>query len=424
MTYRTTCRICPPGTDAVGRIDPKDSPRDIRLIPFLDLGQTPLADSFVADPNAPEYTAPLRVGVCPSCWCVQLMDIVDDARLFGDEYAFFTGASPSSIAYFADYAAWVLDSFPKEANGLIVEIASNDGTLLAHFKRANRRVLGIEPAANTAKIAQDAGIETITRPFSLDLALQGMKNQPKAAIIIANNVLAHVDSLHDFVGGIACLLEDDGVALLEVQYLPELLAKNAFDHVYHEHRSYFSLRPLRWLLRLHYLEVVDVLRADTQGGSIRLVVRKDPYRKLPVVPAVEEMDRSELAMGLDRAETYLGLQDIVETIRDELRIILKELRYHGKTIHGFGASAKGNTLLNFCRIGPDLLDCIVDTTPHKIGKYTPGTHIPVVAPGDRPEPDYYLLLVWNYLKGVLKREQAFRDAGGKFIVPVPEVRIL
>lgn len=417
MTIRTTCRICPPG-DPMGSKAPKTLPPP-PLRDLLSLGATPLADRFLTHPNDPEERYPLDVRFCAQCGLVQLVDIVEDEVLFGPEYAFYTGASPSSLAYFKAYAEWVLTTYPEESNGLIVEIASNDGTLLRHFQALGRSVLGIEPTANTAQIAIDQCITTLVRPFSFNLAYQEMKALPKASLILANNVLAHVDDLHDFVAGIKHLLADDGVAIVEVQYLPHLLFKNAFDHVYHEHRSFFSFGTLQGLFAAHGLTVVDVQEADTQGGSIRVTLLHsgdDLFQSAAVTALLAYEDRLGLTNGLD---AYQGAQARVQYVKEELVSLLVSLKAQGKTIYGYGASAKGNTLLNTCGIGTDLLDCIVDTTPFKIGKYAPGSHLPVVAPGSRPEPDYYLLLVWNYLAGVLEREQPYRDAGGKFIVPIP-----
>jgi hypothetical protein len=233
-----------------------------------------------------------------------------------------------------------------------------------------------------------------------------------------------VQKPQDFMAGVTNLLTDDGLFIAEVQYLPQLLFPNAFDHIYHEHRYFYSLHSLVWLFRFDFLRIVDVQEADTQGGSIRVFVRRDPYHELPVSERVTEMLAMEKAAGITRVETFQNFPQRVEYTRRSLVSLLTRLKQEGKTIYGYGASAKGNTLLNTCGITTELLDCVVDMTPWKIGKYTPGTHIPVVAPGDRPEPDYYLVLSHNYLKGILERERDYQAKGGRFIVPIPVPQVL
>lgn len=414
-TTRTLCRICPQAHDK-GHV-----PTGETLIPILSLGNTPLADKFVTDPKAEEASAPLDVAVCSRCKLVQLTEIVHDDLLFGSDYAFYTGASPSSIPYFKEYAKEVMERFPEQCNGLIVEIASNDGTLLKHFKDAGHDVLGVEPTANTAQEAIDNGVPTLIKPFGTNTAFywQKLTGKDKASLIIGNNVLAHVDTLGDFLHGCLLLLEDDGVLIFEVQYLPHLLFNNAFDHIYHEHRSFFSVTSLMQALYPWNLHIFDIQEADTQGGSIRVFIRKDPWGREAPPPVVQSFLDRERDLGLTELDVYKSFAYHAGYTQTKLMAILHQLKAQGKTIYGFGASAKGNTLLNSCQIGPEILDCIVDTTPYKVGKYSPGMHIPVVAPHDRPEPDYYLVLVWNYLSGILTREEAFRANGGHFIVPIP-----
>lgn len=413
---RTNCRIC---SDASG---------EMPLTPILNLGTTPLADKFPTSKKVKEEHYPLRVAVCPRCTCVQLMDIVSDDVLFGDDYAFFTGASPSSIPYFENYAGETKKKYPQESQGFVVEIASNDGTLLKHFKES-RKILGIEPAKSVAEYANSQGISTLQESFSLNTARLVSVEHGKADMIIGNNVIAHTDRLHDFLAGVNHLLEDNGLAIFEFQYLPHLLFNNAFDHVYHEHRSFFSLFPFQKALSYHGLVVVDAVRADTQGGSLRVFIRKDPWayasttKKYLPSKRVADVLEYEKRLGLRDLATYLGFQARVDYLKDTLVSTLRQLKKEGKTIYGFGASAKGNTLLNYCEIGTSLIDCIVDKTPYKIGKYSPGMKIPVVDQVEN-EPDYYLILVWNYLRGILEREKSYRENGGKFIVPIPNVAVL
>jgi len=410
-TERTVCRIC---EGEWGQDNPI-------LHPFANLGDHPLADRFPRSVNEQEPTYPLRVKVCDRCRLVQHTDIVDDAILFGNDYAFFTGASPSSIAYFKQYAQDVMSRYPDKL-AFVVEIAGNDGTLLKHFQKKAARVLNIEPATPPAEVAKAQGIPTLVKPFSLDTG-RVLSQEQEATLVIANNVVAHTDKLLDFLAGINALLSEDGVCIAEVQYLPHLLFNTAFDHLYHEHRSFFSLHALQKACWRVNLVIVDVEEADTQGGSIRVHVKKASSYPKPR-PAVEAMLARERSLGLLDGRTYQGFQARVNYTCQKLVQQLQWLKMEGFTIQGFGASAKGNTLLNTAGIGPDLLDCIVDLTPYKIGTYAPGSKIPIKHPDEVEKPDYYLLLVWNYLEGVLERESAFREAGGRFIVPIPTPKII
>jgi len=404
---REKCRIC-----------------ENELTPILALGHTPLADRFVEDPKIIEPTAPLNVSYCAQCHLVQLVDIVFDEVLFSSDYAFYTGASPSSLPYFKKYADITLEYYPEQSKGLIVEVASNDGTLLKHFKNKGLRVLGVDPTSNTAQVAIDNGIETLVKSFGNTVAEEIVEEFGKASMVIGNNVLAHVDDLHDFVNGVAKLLAEDGVAMFEVQYFPHLIFNTAYDHVYHEHRSFFSLTPLQTLFSMHKMRITDVWEADTQGGSIRIFVTHESQHK-PIHYRVARLLDMETKLGITSPNLYKSMQNYVDYNRTKLVTMLLDLKKDRNIIYGYGASAKGNTLLNYCRIGEDILDVIVDKTPYKIGKYSPGMHIPVVGDDhDLPRPDYYLVLVWNYLPGIFEREKEFRDKGGKFIVPIPSPVIL
>jgi SAM-dependent methyltransferase len=400
MNYkiRKTCRIC--GSK--------------NLVQILDLGSTPLADRFVTDPTAPEDIFPLIVSVCTACWLVQQNVDVDDKILFGDDYGFFTASSPSSLAYFEDYANEVKSYFPNLLKGLVVEIASNDGTLLKHFQPESD-VLGIDPIKPIAGKATAKGVFTLPIFFNEGSAKPIVNVYGKAKIIMANNVLAHVVDPADFIRGVKLLLDGNGVFIFEVQYLPHLLFNCEFDNVYHEHRSFFSLLPLTYLLNQSGLTIFSIEETSAQGGTIRVFARHGGLREVPFT------DR----YSLDKLETYQGLQARVNYLKDQIQGLLLHLQSLNKTIYGYAASAKSNTLLNVCKIGVDQLKYVVDKTPYKFGKFTPGTHIPIVEQGSVLDPDYYLLLVWNYLDGVLEREKEFREKGGKFIVPIlPMPKIL
>lgn len=381
MARLTRCRAC-------GHSD---------LYDFLDLGSTPLADAFPTSAAEPEPTYPLGLTVCERCWLVQNIETVPDAALWTADYGFYTGASPASIAYFAEYARWTLDRFAEQARRGIVEVASNDGTLLRHFV-GHGRVIGVDPSPN---VAAASGLPTIVEPFGRAVA-DGIG---PTGLVIANNVVAHVADLDDFLGGVAILIGTDGVALLEFQYVGDLIARNQFDHVYHEHRSFFSLHSLAEALRPHGLGITDTLWSPAQGGSYRVVLRAGGT------------DGNADERWLARRATYETFADRVAYLRQRLLDLIDRERSEGRRLAGYAASAKSTTLLNYCGIGPDRLQSVVDLTPHKIGRVTPGTHVPIVAADD--SVDTYLLLAWNYLSSVIRRERDFIDRGGRFIVPVP-----
>jgi hypothetical protein len=374
------------------------------LQPFLDLGDSPLADRFPATVDEPEDRYPLQLAVCTSCWLVQLTEVVPDGLLYGEDYAFFTGSSPSAVAYFADYAAQLKQQLGLDAGKFLVEIACNDGTMLTEH---DCRTLGVEPADGPAAVARAKGLAVMHEPFGLETARRIVTDYGGVDVVVANNVTAHVSDLHDFFAGIEHLLADDGVAVIEVQYLADLLTGGQFDHVYHEHRYYFTADSLARVAARHGLFVRSVTPTPAQGGSIRVTFGRG-----------EPISLSE-PVWLRQPSTFLSLQGRVEHIRTRLLDLLDEQIAAGRKVAGYAASAKSATLLNFCGIGPDRLDHIVDTTPHKIGRYAPGSKIPVCGPGERPEPDVYLLLAWNYLPGVLRRESAYMAAGGRFLVPLP-----
>ncbi len=403
---RKNCRIC----------------NSKNLFQILDLGVSPLADLFIKNPRIKEKKFPLVVSVCKSCFLVQLMHDVDDTLLFGNNYAFHTGGSPSSIPYFEKYANDVLEKYPKEAKSFTLEIASNDGTLLEHFQKAGCRILGVDPAKNVVDIANNRNIETLPYFFNSNIAKKLSEEKGKAGIIIANNVIAHVSDPKDFINGIKQMLSKNGVAIIECQYFPFLLFNNQFDNVYHEHRSFFSLSPLNKLIKKAGLKIIDVEEHDTQGGSIRFFLTHSNSKR-KVKKSVAEVLKNEKEIGLFKIETYVGMESRVNYTRNKLISILKDLKKDGYSIAGYGASAKSTTLLNYCGIDSSYLDYIFDKTPYKFGLFTPGTHIPVVGVEEK-RPDFYLLLVWNYTYGILQREQKFRKNGGKFILAIPTPRIV
>lgn len=393
-----------------------------KLLQVLDLGKMPLADLFVKSPDVKEKKFPLMVVVCKSCFLVQLKHDVNDDLLFGNNYAFYTGGSPSSIPYFKKYAMDVLERFPKEAKNFTLEVASNDGTLLKHFQKAGCKILGIDPAKNVVDFANNRSIETLPYFFNSITAKKISEEKGKAGIIIANNVIAHVTDPKDFINGIKIMLSKNGVAIIECQYFPFLLFNNQFDNVYHEHRSFFSLSPLNMLIKKTGLKIIDVEEHDTQGGSIRFYITHSSNNR-KVKKSVNEMLKNEKEIGLHELNTYAGIPSRVNYIKNKLVGILENLKKEGYSIAGYGASAKSNTLLNYCGINTNYLDYILDRTEYKFGLYTPGTHIPVTGTENK-RPDYYLLLVWNYSHAILQREHTFRKNGGKFILAIPTPQIV
>jgi len=389
------------------------------LEPFLDLGKTPLADAFPKTEDEPETWYPLQVTVCAKCWLVQLLEVVPDTDLFGADYGFYSSTSPSIVEAHQAYASKLFTAYGGQAKRLTVEIACNDGSLLQHFAAAGCDTLGIDPAAGPAQAARSRGLEVVTAPFTYGLADQLLDSHGPAGLILANNVLAHVADLNDFLGGVVHLLAGDGVAVFEVQYLPDLLAGNQFDHIYHEHRYFFSTTSLLPLLARHGLALQSIEHIPAQGGSIRFAVARAsgirgywPSTGLPIPPEGY----------LTSMASYRAMQGRVEYLRDRLLALLAEEEAAGRKVFGYAASAKSTTLLNYCGIGTDQIERVVDTTPAKIGRFTPGTHIPIAGPGEHP--DTYLLMAWNYLSGVLRREREFTAAGGKFIIPIPMPVIL
>lgn len=383
---------------------------------FLDLGTSPLADRFPASPDEPETRYPLRVAVCTSCWLVQLLDVVPDEELYGADYGFYSSTSPSIVEYDRQFAAWAIERFPDQIKRGVVEIACNDGSLLQHFSEHARFALGIEPATGPAERARERGLPIWNEPFNLDTAARNVVEPEvygRPGLVIAKNVTAHVADLPDFLAGIAHLIGDEGVAVIEVQNLADLLLGNQFDHVYHEHRFFFSQASLAAAALRAGLHVVDVERSPAQGGSLRATFRRTPPRWAPIWfgPIGEE--------SLRTSAPYAGVQGRAVILRERLVDLLAAEKAAGRKVAGYAATAKSATLLNWCDVDAEWLDHVVDTTPAKLGRYTPGTHIPIVGPADRPPPDTYLLLAWNYLGDVLRRERKFTDNGGRFIVPIP-----
>lgn len=394
---------------------------------FADLGMSPLANGFVPAEDAcePETFFPLQAYVCDACKLVQTRDVETPDAIFGD-YAYFSGYSQSWLAHSERYAARMIECFGLSETSKVVEVASNDGYLLQFFQRAGIPVLGIEPAANVAAVAKRLGIPTEVRFFgratARDLAAQGHR----ADLIAANNVVAHVPDLNDFVAGFELLLKPGGVLILEFPHLLRMLQENQFDTIYHEHFSYFSFLAIERVLLAHGLVAFDVERLATHGGSLRVYAGHAEAGIWQCSEAVRALRREEEAFGLDDLDVYTGFAERIARTKFALLDFLIGARRAGKRVAAYGAPAKGNTLLNYCGVGPELIDFTVDRSPHKQGRLLPGTRIPIKAPDEilKAQPDYLLILPWNLKSEIMQQMAPLRGWGGRFVVPIPEVEVL
>jgi SAM-dependent methyltransferase len=393
---------------------------------FVDLGMSPLCESFVKAENldAMEPYYPLHVLVCDECFLVQLREYVSPAHIF-TEYAYFSSYSTSWVAHAKAYCAMIQDKLKLGANSLVVEIASNDGYLLQHFAPLGVSVLGIEPAANVAKVAVAKGVPTRVDFFGRRLAQQLVEEGRKADLVVANNVLAHVPDINDFVGGIRLLLKPDGVATAEFPHLERLIADNQFDTIYHEHFSYLSIVAILRLAREHDLRLIDVEELPTHGGSLRIYLAHTDSAR-PTSPRVTALQEREERLGFRSLAGYFGFAEKVQRTKRELLSFLIAAKNEGKKICGYGAPGKGNTLLNYCGIGTDFLDLTVDRNPYKHGTFTPGTHIPIhpVEAIDAVRPDYILILPWNLTDEIVQQMCHVSEWGAKFVVPIPAVAVI
>jgi SAM-dependent methyltransferase len=397
---------------------------DLRIA--LSLGAMPLANALLAHDQAtdgePRY--PLDLAFCPRCALVQITQTVSPEQLFR-HYVYRSSFSDTAVENARAIAERLIAQRGLQARHLVVEIASNDGYLLQHYHAKGVPVLGIEPAENIAAVARERGLRTLAEFFGLALAERLRAEGTRADVIHANNVLAHVADLNGTVAGIARLLAPGGVAVIEVPYLRDLLEKVEFDTIYHEHLCYFALTPLTTIFERHGLQVIDVERLPIHGGSLRLFTGRAEDSAAPSA-AVTGLLAEEAAWGVDRWSTYERFSTRVEGLRSALRALLERLKREGRSIAAYGASAKGTTLLNYAGIGGETLDFVVDRSDLKQGRLTPGTHLPIVAPGRLLDamPDYVLLLTWNFADEILAQQAEYRRRGGRFIVPVPEPHIV
>lgn len=394
------------------------------LYEFLDLGLQPLANAFVGDDVESEATFPLVVSFCRTCSMVGLRDVVDPEVLFRD-YIYVTGTSETIAKHNVGYAKSVVDLLGLGADDLVIEAASNDGSLLKQFKTHGVRVLGVEPARNIAKMSEEAGVPVVCEFLSADLGPKVRADHGPARAVIGNNVLAHVDDINGFVKGAREMLSDDGLVIFEFPWLGELVERLEYDTVYHEHLSYLSLSALMGIFDRLDMVVHRVDRTPVHGGSLRVHAGPRPHWKTNGETATALLEE-EKKRGLVDEACYRDFSARVEKNREDLLALLNRLKGGGKTLAGYAAPAKGNTLLNYCGIGTDFLPYTVDRAPMKVGKRTPGMHIPVVAADElaKRRPDYTLILAWNFAEEIQRQQSAYREAGGRFIVPIPEPKIL
>ena len=393
---------------------------------FVDLGMSPLSNAFVKPDrlNDPEPLYPLRVFVCKKCFLVQLKEFESPNNIFGD-YAYFSSYSESWLNHAENYANTMIERFGFNSNSQILEIASNDGYLLQYFKKKGIPILGIEPAANVAKVAEQKGIPTLVKFFSVKTANELLKEGKNADLIVGNNVLAHVPNLNDFVEGVRILLKPDGVITMEFPHLLQLIQKNQFDTIYHEHFSYFSLFTVEKVFSSHNLTIFDVEEINTHGGSLRIFAKHTKNDTFCVSESVSKLMEKENQFGLTDISTYTKFSDKVKAVRQRLREFFITAKNEGKKIVCYGAAAKGNTLLNYCGIGTDYVDYVVDRSPYKQGLFLPGTHIPITKPEKihDTKPDYLVILPWNLKDEIIKQMSYIRNWNAKFVIPIPEVKI-
>ena len=394
---------------------------------FLDLGSTPLANSYLTKEQLsraePRY--PLHARICPRCLLVQVPEVVPAEAIFGD-YAYFSSYAASWVEHAARYAAMARKRFALGPQSQVVEVASNDGYLLRHFVEVGIPSLGIEPAANVAAEAIKIGVPTEVAFFGRAAAERLRQRGHAADLVAANNVLAHVPDLNDFVAGLAHLLKPTGVLTVEFPHLLQLMREVQFDTIYHEHYCYFSLLAVENIFAAHGLTLFDVEELSTHGGSLRLYARRSDGAARPEGEGLARVRALEAAEGMDRLATYRGFQPKVEAIKQALLAFLQTAKREGKAVVAYGAAAKGNTLLNFCGVGPELIAYAVDLNPHKQGKYLPGSHIPIFAPSRIMEtkPEYVLILPWN-LEAEIRRQMAdVASWGGRFVIAIPGIRVL
>ena len=395
---------------------------------FADLGFSPPSNAFLTKEqlNVPETFYPLKIMVCEKCFLVQIDEFAKHDEIFNGDYAYFSSFSVSWLAHAKAYTEMMTARFGLNADSRVIEIASNDGYLLQYFKEKNIPVLGIEPTANTAAAAKEKGVESVVDFFGTRLARTLAEKGLKADLLLGNNVLAHVPDINDFVGGLPLLLKNNGVITFEFPHLLQLIDKNQFDTIYHEHFSYLSLIAVKQIFKKHGLEIFDVEEVTTHGGSLRVFAKHGGDKSKEIDPRVRQMMEKEKEFGLEDLSIYKNFQQKAEKVKNDFTEFLLVAKKENKKVAAYGAAAKGNTLLNYAGTKKDLLSFVADASPHKQNKFLPGAHIPVLSEAKikNDKPDYIVILPWNIKDEISQQLEYIKEWGGKFVVAVPQLEIL
>ena len=394
---------------------------------FVDLGISPLSNAFLKKEmlNDVEKKFPLCVYVCDNCFLVQLPEFEKPENIFED-YAYFSSYSSIWLEHAENYVDMMIKKFDFNEKSVVIEIASNDGYLLQFFKEKNIPILGIEPAVNVAKVAKEKGIPTITKFFGVNTANELKKEDKLSDLIIGNNVLAHVPNLNDFVKGLKILLKSTGIITLEFPHILQLIEKNQFDTIYHEHFSYLSLNTVKQIFEFHNIIIFDVEEIPTHGGSLRIYAKHKINKNFEIKNSVNDLLEKEKEFGLLNLSFYLEFSRKVELVKKELIEFFNNTKQNGKKIVCYGAAAKGNTLLNYCGIGKENIEYVVDINSYKQGLYLPGSHLHIKKPEEikKDKPDFILILPWNIKEEIMKDISFIHDWNGKFVIPIPRVMII
>lgn len=395
------------------------------LVKFLDLGRMPLAGAFLKKRNFPlEQLFPLSVYFCENCSLVQVLNVVPADILF-EKYNYVSSVIGSLAKHFQEYAEFLFKEKYLPENGFIIEFGSNDGVLLQNFKKSEVKFLGIDPSKNVSKIARQRGIPTLTGYFNERIAQEILNDQGPADVITGSNVFAHTDDVHEIVKGAKVLLKLDGVFIVEVHYIVDLLLLNQYDTIYHEHMSYYSAHALKNIMEMNDLKIIDVTRTKMHGGAIRVISARRESRRQPR-DSVKKILALENRMKLTEEKTYQDLGRFAKSHSIELRKLIKNLVKHGKTVSGYGAPGRGTILANYSKLTRDLVKFLVDVSPLRVSKYLPGVHIPIYYPDHlhKHPTDYSLVLAWNYRDQILSQEQEYLKKGGAFIFPFPKIEVV
>jgi len=400
---------------------------ELLQIDFVDLGFTPLSNSFLKkqDLTKPENKYSLHAYVCKKCLLVQLEEFEKPEKIFSD-YMYFSSYSKTWLEHAKNYTDFMISKMKLNELSQVIEIASNDGYLLQFFKDQKIPVLGIEPALNVAKIAKEKNIPTISKFFGTQTAKNLVNEEKFADLLIGNNVLAHVPNLNDFVEGLKIILKKYGIITMEFPHILQLIKNNQFDTIYHEHFSYFSFLTVQKVFSSHQLIIFDVEELSTHGGSLRIFVKHEDDNTKPISKNVQILNQKELEYDSDKISSYTNFQRKIEIIRDDITNFFIQAMAEKKKVVGYGAPAKGNTLLNYCNINNKMMNFTVDVSKHKQGLYLPGTHIPIFSPEKIKDvkPDYVFILPWNLKDEIMTQLEYIREWGGKFVIPIPEVKVL